>query len=231
MNNPLVKKKNILLKVKPIQQEVVEEENIPDVSKEVEEVQEVKVAEPDKDDLFVPNTEEKQQKMIREPTNIIEADQDEDIPKKKKKRKLSEKQLAHLARMREKALEKRKRIREAKEAEKEKKRLLKEEKRKLKEQKQLEKEERKKQRELQKKPVNKVVEKPEPIPKPSTNSGMGFNQFFDYMQRYERIKQVRTRQNNRNTTQTKSSVVKTNNPLVNRPAKPKNKYLGTLIPF
>ena len=224
MNNPLVKKKNVLLKVKPIQQEEVEKKEVEEVVEKVQPVEE-----PNKEDLFV--AEEKPTQIQREPTNIIEADHDDDTSKKKKKRKLSEKQLAHLARMREKALEKRRRIREAKEAEKEKKRLLKEEKRKLREQKQLEKEERKKQRELQKKPVNKVIEKPEPIPTPSTNSGMGFNKFFDYMQRYERIKQVRTRQNNRNTTQTKPSVVKTNNPLVNRPAKPKNKYLGTLIPF
>ena len=60
---------------------------------------------------------------------------------------------------------------------------------------------------------------------------MGFNQFFDYMQRYERIKNVRARQNNRNPIQKKPSVVKTQNPLLNRPSKPKNKYLGTLIPF
>lgn len=225
--NPLPKKQNVLLTLKE-EKPIVSEEEMKQVdnntTRELEEVEET--PEPEKklsnEDLF--------ENKLETPSNVIEVDIDEEPSgkKKKKKRQLSQKQLDHLARMRQRALEKRKKIREQKLAEKEKKRLAKEQKR-------LEKERKKEEKQRKTKESNRDIKPVQPNVSEETRSrkqhnqqfsgNMDFNRFYNYMERYERIKSVRSRQTNRPTNTNKNI----NNPSQNN--KPKNKYLGTLIPF
>ena len=150
------------------------------------------------------------------PTNIIEAEPEHP---KKKKRQLSEKQLAHLARMRAKALEKRKKLKAQKEAEKEKKRILKEKKREAKAIKEAQKKAKKEAKKQQVENIQREVQ-PTPLATPVPTPSKGdedFAKFFNYMERYDRIKQVRQRQSQRQPPPVKKQ--------------PKNKYLGSMIPF
>ena len=231
--NILPKKRNVLLSIKeePKPVEVVE------LTKNEEEKPEENILEaPTNDEIFKQveeglSREEDLEKPPEVPhNNIIEADP-ETQPKKKKKRKLSEKQLLHLAKMRQKALARRKQLREAKAKEKELKRIEKEQKKKAKllekEKKRKEIEERKKAEreyiEAQENAMNKHIQsKSKPVRSVEKSSSiskddMDFQKFFNYMERYDRIKQVRKRQQQRQP----NIAVK----------KPNNKYLGNMIPF
>ena len=166
------------------------------------------------------------------PGNVIEADLS--VEPKKKKRQLSEKQLAHLARMRKLALAKRKKLKEQKEAEKEARRVAREKKR---EEKALEAARKKKKREEKQALKKQHAMETKDMGTPPSKNDMEFIKFFKQMERYDRIKQVRKRQNNRTYTsntpqQSKPSPSTTQAPKATlQQQQPKNSYLGSLIPF
>ena len=238
--NILPRKKNVMLNVKVVEPPKPPSPKV-DLKEEVkeEEVEEV-LAGPTNGEVF--NEARAEDEPVRPiavpPTNVIEADP---TPVKKKKRKLSEKQLAHLAKMRAAALAKRKKLKEQKEAEKAKKRAIKEKKR-LEREAMLEKRRIKREAKEAQKAQAKQEAQQVANPSPSlSQQDQEFSKFFNYMERYDRIKQVRKRQNARTYTSNNPQSNKQSQP-TNRGKtqslqtphtlqKPKNPYLGSLIPF
>ena len=141
------------------------------------------------------------------PKNIIEPDEQ---VKPKKKRKLSEKQLAHLARMRTKAIAARKARKEAKELEKQKKRDAKEAKRKAKEE------------EKERKRLEREANKPTPVPKANVKVPSNPDLDFERQQNRQASSSIPSRQTQQNTRTTSNQ--RQNNT-------PRNPYLGNLIPY
>ena len=233
--NILPVKKNIMLNVKVVEPPKPPSPNLKEqiVEEEVEEV----LGGPSNGDVFN-QVEEAVRPISVPPTNVIEADP---APVKKKKRKLSEKQLAHLSKMRAAALAKRKKLKEQKEVEKAKKRAIKDKKR---QEREAMLERRRIKREAKEAQKAQAIHEAKQVANPSpsiSNEDVEFSKFFNYMARYDKIKAVRKRQNARTYT--------SNNPQSNRPSqstrkgttqslqtphsqqKPTNPYLGSLIPF
>ena len=239
--NILPRKKNVMLNVKVVEPPKPPSPKV-DLKEEVEADEERAevLAGPTNGEVF--NEARVEDEPVRPvavpPTNVIEADP---TPVKKKKRKLSEKQLAHLAKMRAAALAKRKKLKEQKEAEKAKKRAIKEKKRlereAMLEKRRIKREAREAQKAQAKQEAQQVAN-----PSPSlSQQDQEFSKFFNYMERYDRIKQVRKRQNARSYTSNNLQSNKQSQP-TNRGTKqslqtphtlqkPKNPYLGSLIPF
>ena len=153
------------------------------------------------------------------PSNVIPAEKE--VVKKKKK--LSDKQLKHLAYMRSRAIAKRKERKAVKDAERQAKRDAKEAKR-------LAKEEEKERKRLEREKTLNVVpkkklEKPNPVEVKSRNNQLSddaeFSKFFSMMERYDRIKNVRKRQQTRQPVQS----------VIPKRQTPTNPYLGNMIPF
>ena len=146
------------------------------------------------------------------PSNVIPAEKE--VVKKKKK--LSEKQLKHLAYMRSRAIAKRKERKAIKEAERQAKRDAKEAKR-------LEREQ-----SLNVVPKKNVV-KTNSVEVKARNNQLSddaeFSKFFSMMERYDRIKNVRKRQQQRQQQQPQVQSVVPKRQTHNNP------YLGNMIPF
>tara|TARA_Y100001963_G_scaffold149036_1_gene227895 strand:+ start:269 stop:982 length:714 start_codon:yes stop_codon:yes gene_type:complete len=236
--NILPRKKNVMLNVKVVEPPKPPSPKV-DLKEEVEEESEEEVlAGPTNGEVFNEVEDEPVRPVAVPPTNVIEADP---TPVKKKKRKLSEKQLAHLAKMRAAALAKRKKLKEQKEAEKAKKRAIKEKKRlereAMLEKRRIKREAREAQKAQAKQEAQQVAN-----PSPSlSQQDQEFSKFFNYMERYDRIKAVRKRQNARTYTSNNLQSNKASQP-TNRGKtqslqtphtlqQPKNPYLGSLIPF
>ena len=230
--NILPKKRNVMLTLK--QEAPAGDEGVVEESPQEEEVEEVEESEEESEEALEAPTNDLVFERPPEapPGNVIEADLS--VEPKKKKRQLSEKQLAHLARMRKLALAKRKKLKEQKEAEKAKKRAIREEKRKAKELLEAQRAERRKAREARKK---QHAMETKDMGTPPSKGDMEFIKFFKHMERYDRIKQVRKRQNNRTYTSNTPQQHKQSRSTKQAPKPtlqqqtPSNPYLGSLIPF
>ena len=225
MANVLPNKRNVLIKYEDVEEKVEEmpeeapvlERQDADISEEsdVFEEEEVVVLNPPADeDIF----------NVKQPLNMVPVKTE---PKKKKKKQLSDKQKAHLAKIRKIAAEKR-RLR------KEEKQRQKEEKKKLKEQKKKEKAERskawraKRGLPLEGKINNVKVDKQEVASRGNQLYQDGYktawSDFMGYMERYDKLKQEKKA--NRKYKQNRINDLQ--QPTANIPAKPKNRWDGRL---